>query len=112
MRVDVDEARRHHEAARVDGARGLTGEARPDGGDAVALEGDVRGDGGHAAAVHHRAVLDEDGPGHVYWAAASTIFTVFILSPTFTLSATSMPLVTMPNTVYWPSRKLAAARQM
>ena len=66
---------------------------------------------GRAAAVQHGAVLDQERPGHGYW-ASSTIFTVFILSPTLTLSTTSIPLVTMPKTVYWPSRKLAGARQM
>ena len=44
--------------------------------------------------------------------ASSTIFTDFILSPTLTLSTTSMPEVTMPKTVYWPSRKLAGASAM
>ncbi len=111
VRVDVDEAGRHHEAARVDGARGLAGEARPDGGNAVSLQRHVGGDAGRAAAVQHGAVLDQERPGHGYW-ASSTIFTVFILSPTLTLSTTSIPLVTMPKTVYWPSRKLAGARQM
>src|SRR5262249_50088075 len=39
----------------------------------------------------------------------STIFTDFILSPFLILSTTSMPDVTLPKTVYLPSRKLAGA---
>jgi hypothetical protein len=40
------------------------------------------------------------------------IFTDFILSPTLILSTTSMPEVTRPKTVYWPSRKWAGASVM
>jgi len=64
MRVDVDEARRDHQALGVDGPSGLAGEIGPDGGDPIAFERHVGHDARRAAAVHHGAVLDEKRPGH------------------------------------------------
>ena len=42
----------------------------------------------------------------------SMILTDFIRSPIRIPSTTSIPLVTMPKTVYFPSRKAAGPRQM
>src|ERR1700693_1994794 len=103
MRVDVGEARSDHQAIGVNGPRALPREAGADRGDAITLDRHVGSDPRGAAAVQHRAVLDQERPGHAY-CAASMIFTDFILSPFLMLSTMFMPETTLPKTTYPPSR--------
>ena len=62
--VNVDEAGGDHQSLGVDDAGGLAAQTGAEGGDAVALHGHVGRHAGGAAAVHHRASLDEERPGH------------------------------------------------
>ena len=64
VRVDVDEAGGDHQALGVDHPLRLAGQPRPHRRDAIALHRDVGGARGRAAAVHHRAVPDQERPGH------------------------------------------------
>ena len=64
VRVDIDEARSHHEPFRVDHAGGGAAEVRADGSDAVALDGHIGSDAGCAAAVDYGAALEKERPGH------------------------------------------------
>ena len=84
-------------------------ESMAHGGDAVALDGDVRGRRRRAAAVDDGAVLDEERPGHdstpcpALQRRLDDLHRLHLVA-LLILSTTSMPDVTLPNTVYWPSR--------
>ncbi|MEZ5417726.1 MAG: hypothetical protein R2708_10315 [Vicinamibacterales bacterium] len=59
VRMEIDEAGRHHQARGFDGApRGLSGQ-RPDGGDAIAADADIGAHGGRPGAVEHLPAHDQ-----------------------------------------------------
>ena len=104
MRVDVDEPGRDHAAPGVDHPLGWPASPGP-----IAA---MRSPSTATSAARAGAPLPSttvpfrirsDQAHDRYW-GTSVIFTVFILSPTLILSTISMPEVTWPKTVYWPSR--------
>jgi hypothetical protein len=64
MGLDVDKARRHGEAGRIDDARSLPRKAGSDGGNPPVFNSDVTRHADAAAAVDDRTAAHEDVPRH------------------------------------------------
>src|SRR6266480_3764306 len=64
VRVDVDEARRHEEALRIDGPVSGSSRQLADSGDSPSLNPNVRGPRGRTGAVEDVPSPDEDAEGH------------------------------------------------